>query len=385
MIVQVSQSTEMNLRVLSVGMGWYPFDQGNGLDRVFYELYAHQGAAPLRVAPIVVSDTRQRFDGVSIVDAGSSLPRRLAGVRRAFEAAKHDADIAAGHFALYSLPIVRRLGDLPFVVHFHGPWADESRLEGGGAGQVVAKRLIERYVYNRAGRLIVLSSAFRRILAEDYGIPEQRVTVIPGGVDLDRFAGAPSRDEARRILQWPTDRPIVLSVRRLVRRVGLERLIDAAVRIRDHVPDVLLLIAGRGPLASELQTRIDDLGLNDTVSLLGFVPEEALPTAYAAADLSAIPSVGLEGFGLIAAESLAAGTPPVVTPVGGLPEVVQDLSSSLVTESATPESISDRIIALLLGRTKAPTREQCQAFARERYDWNEIVRQTATVYEEVVR
>jgi glycosyltransferase involved in cell wall biosynthesis len=366
-------------------MGWYPYDQGNGLDRVFHSLVMHQNAARLRLMPVVVSDPGRPASDVAIIDRELSLSRRLVAIRRAFAAARRETDLVASHFALYGSAVAGRLDELPFVVHFHGPWAEESRLEGAGLAPVLVKKLVERFVYRRADRLIVLSSAFRNILVHDFRLPEDLVEIIPGGVDLDRFGSAPGRDEARRSLGWPTDRPIILSVRRLVRRVGLEQLVEAAARIRQDVPDVLILIAGRGPLAQSLQDRIDGLGLGDSVSLVGFIAEEDLPAAYAAADLTVVPSVGLEGFGLIAAESLAAGTPPVVTPVGGLPEVVSGLCTDLVCENASPEALADRLVAFLQGRISIPEVDLCREFARRHYDWNVIVRRTRAVYDEVVR
>ena len=74
------------------------------------------------------------------------------------------------------------------------------------------------------------------------------------------------------------------------------------------------------------------------VRMLGSSRDADLPLYYRAADLSVVPTVALEGFGLVAAESLAAGCPALVTPVGGLPSVVADLSPDLVLEDATPDS-----------------------------------------------
>lgn len=366
-------------------MGWYPHNQGNGLDRVFHALTEFERAAPLLIRPVVVSSVEQPASRVRIVDESLSLPRRLAGIREVFETEKSGIDLVASHFALYAYPILGRLGELPYVVHFHGPWAAESRLEGAGRISVAAKRWVEGRVYRRADRIIVLSTSFRRILETEYRIPPARIEVIPGGVDLVRFGAAPSRAEARSTLGWPGDRPIVLSVRRLVNRVGVDNLVSAVAQIRKEVPDVLVLIAGRGPLESVLQQQIEELGLSDHVSLVGFVPEEHLPMAYAAADLSVVPSVGLEGFGLIAAESLAAGTPAVVTPVGGLPEVVTGLSADLVCDGTSAASIADRIIALLRGHLPLPSGRDCREFARRNYDWEDVVRRTWSVYAGLIR
>jgi glycosyltransferase involved in cell wall biosynthesis len=200
-------------------------------------------------------------------------------------------------------------------------------------------------------------------------------------VDVSRFASAPARATCRRALQWPTDRPIVLCVRRLVRRVGIDALIDASVALRQRVPDALVLIAGTGPMRAELEARIVALGLSDTVRLLGFVPDDSLPLAYRAADLSVVPTAALEGFGLITVESLAAGTPCVVTPVGGLTDVVSPFAPQLVTESVSAEHIGDSLAAALLGTIPVPSAAMCTQYARARFDWPVVAARVRGVYE----
>jgi glycosyltransferase involved in cell wall biosynthesis len=230
----------------------------------------------------------------------------------------------------------------------------------------------------------VLSEAFKSLLVRTYGVCAGRVCVVPGGVDVDRFDSPLSPADAREQLGWPPDRPILLAVRRLVRRVGLGPLVDAMQRVRVRVPDALLLIAGKGPLADELRARIRHHDLDDHVRLLGFVPDETLPAAYRAADLSVVPTRSLEGFGLVAAESLAAGTPALVTPVGGLPEVVRDLSPDLVTESASTAALRRRLVAALDGSLSLPSAAECRDFAAARYDWPVVAQRVRAVYEEVL-
>ena len=118
---------------------------------------------------------------------------------------------------------------------------------------------------------------------------------------------------------------------------------------------------------------------------LGFVREEQLPLAYRAADLSVVPSVSLEGFGLIVPESLSAGTPVLVTPVGGLPETVAGLSDALVLRDASPAAIADGLSAALLGERAMPGPAQCEEFARRQYDWPVIAHQVAELLKGVAR
>jgi len=167
--------------------------------------------------------------------------------------------------------------------------------------------------------------------------------------------------------------------------MGLENLISAMATVRRAVPEALLLIAGRGPLAAELDARIEALDLHDHVRLLGFLPDDALPLAYRAADLTIVPTVALEGFGLITIESLAAGTPVLVTPVGGLPETVRTLSPSLILEGVDTDALTDGLVQALRGTLPLPDESTCQTYARTHYAWPVLARRIRAVYEEALR
>jgi glycosyltransferase involved in cell wall biosynthesis len=166
--------------------------------------------------------------------------------------------------------------------------------------------------------------------------------------------------------------------------MGLENLIEAVKTVKQRVPDILVLIAGKGWLSDELQQQIKTAGLEHHVRLLGFVPDADLPLAYRAADLTVVPTVSLEGFGLTTVESMAAGTPPIVTPVGGSPEVVGGLSPDLIVPDWTPEALSAAISAAFRGELKLPSSEQCKAFARANFDWSTAIRKVLAVYQEAI-
>jgi glycosyltransferase involved in cell wall biosynthesis len=293
-------------------------------------------------------------------------------------------DLIVSHFALYTIPVLQPLRQFPLVVHFHGPWAEESAVQENATARNAAKRWIENLVYRRAERAIVLSNAFAELLANAYRFPRERIDIIPGGVDLQRFQTALSCEAARERLNWPIDRPIIVAVRRLVPRMGLENLLTAMRDIRRHIPDIQLMIAGRGMLAPQLQAQIAAQNLEQNVRLLGFVRDEDLPLVYAAADLSVVPTVALEGFGLIAAESLAAGTPCLVSPIGGLPEVVAPLSERLVLPSAAPADIAEAVVSALRGDLILPDRTSCQAYAAAMFDWRVIASRVAGIYRRAV-
>ncbi len=378
------------VRTLQIGMEWFPEKPG-GLNRVYYELMRHLPDVNVEVHGLVAGTTRVGADSNGIIQAfaphSRQLGPRLLAVRRLGQPILHadPALVVVSHFALYTAPLLDAIADHPLVVHFQGPWGLEGLVERQAGVVVRTKTRIERRVYARADAFIVLSPPFADILVRHFGIPREKIHVIPGGVDVPRYAITDTRASCRERLGWPADRPIVLSVRRLMRRMGLDALIAATLEIRAQIPDILVLIAGTGPIEGELRQQIAALGLQDHVRLLGFVPDGDLPAAYRAASLTVVPTHALEGFGLIVAESLAAGTACLVTPVGGLPAAVEALSPALVLRGADAASIADGVIGALSGTRLMPDAEACREFARQHYDWPVIAARVRAVYEAVQR
>jgi glycosyltransferase involved in cell wall biosynthesis len=148
------------------------------------------------------------------------------------------------------------------------------------------------------------------------------------------------------------------------------------------VPDVLLCIGGTGPIGSALRCQVKQAGLENHIRFLGFVPEADLPLAYRAADFNLVTSVALEGFGLVAAEALAAGTPSLVTPVGGLAEVVAPLSDVLVFRSIAVSDIAEGIVAVVRGTVCVPSENACRIYAFDNFSVSKAVWRTAEVYRE---
>jgi glycogen(starch) synthase len=376
------------LRTLQIGEGWSE-ERITGLTRYFVELVRHLPATGTEANCLVVGsrDIREQTNGVTpFARRQDPLFKRLYGVRQAAQglAQQRKIDLVASHFALYTAPLGGEISKLPLVVHFHGPWAAESDVEGSTVRRSQLKFAIERHVYRGATRLIVLSRSFQAELVSRYGVDEELTRVIPGGIDTDRFDVSVTRSEARQRLGWPENRPILLTVRRQVRRMGLENLIDAMEQVRACCPDVLLLLGGTGSIAEELQQRIKERGLEQNVRRLGRVSELDLPLAYRAADLTVVPSLSLEGFGLVTLESLASGTPALVTPIGGLPEVIQPLAPQCLFAEASTTAMASLLREILLGSVQLPSEEDCRRYASENFAWPRIAEKVRTIYDEAV-
>lgn len=376
------------MKTLQIGMGWFP-EQSGGLNRYYYGCSRYLPKASIDFQGLltgseqIAASTQQSIQ--AFAPTKTSLLNRWWGARQSVkQLTLTEYDLAVAHFALYTFPVLDRLGDLPLVFHFHGPWALESNAERQKALKVRFKKTLEQIVYRRASNFIVLSQAFKDILHQQYGVPLNKIQIVPGGVDLEQFEICSSRTEARTKLNWEQERTILFCVRRLAKRMGLENLIEAIARVKIQYPNVLLYIAGKGDLAQTLQAQIAELDLTNHVHLLGYVPDEQLPLAYRAANFSVVPTISFEGFGLIIIESLATGTPVLGTPVGGIPEILQPFSPDLLFEDSSVDKLALGIIEVLSGKRQLPNSEACQTYARENYAWSVIAPQIKSVYQQAI-
>lgn len=370
--------------ILCVGNRWFPQAPG-GAERYVYELI-HQLAVEgdrveLCAVDLPASCSQSCLSLTNLALTQQSLPYRLWTSQRQFQQRSlRIPDAINLHFALYSFPLLNSLPqNVPITFTFHGPWAAESKREGQKGLGTMMKQWMEQQVYQRCDRFIVLSKAFGKILHQEYNIDWDKIHVVPGGVDTHRFQPNLSRREARAAMNWTQDRFILFTPRRLVHRMGLDKLLTALAQVQQNYPDVWLAIAGKGPLKAELEQQVVELGLKDQVHFLGFVPDEQLPIAYQAADLTIMPSQSLEGFGLVLIESLACGTPVLCTPVGGMPEVIGGFSPDLITKSSEVDSLAATLNAVVTGELKLPTREACFNHAQTHFNWSKIAQQVREV------
>ncbi|RMI32192.1 glycosyltransferase family 4 protein [Nocardia stercoris] len=348
------------------GSEWFSAVPG-GLNRYFTDLYlALAGCSGLEV-------TASAF-GEPAGAGGSWGPASGSTLRRVRTTLLDRRELTPGtvldrHFCLYGPIAAGARGKLPLVVHFHGPWAAESAQAGESSRAVRAKYLVERLRYARADRFVVLSTHFRDLLAGDYGIDPARITVIPPGVDLSEFpdSAPPPQDTPR----------TVLCVRRLERRMGIDVLLDAWPRVIAAHPGTRLTIVGTGTAEAELRTQAAAL---DSVEFTGRVDDATLTELYGRATLTVVPTRSLEGFGLVALASLAAGRAPVVTDCGGLPDSVRGLDTSLVVPAGDRDALAERLIAALDG--KVPSAERCREHAAS-FSWDAAARRHLELYREL--
>jgi glycosyltransferase involved in cell wall biosynthesis len=237
-------------------------------------------------------------------------------------------------------------------------------------------RAIEGAAVRRSHRVVVLSRFSAGQAVQIHRVSPARVEVIPGGVDLERFTVGPDRRAERAGLGLPEAGPLLFTVRRLVPRMGLEGLLHALVQL----PGVRLVIGGSGPLRAPLTNAVARLGLAERVRFAGFIPEDDLASYYRAADLVVLPSLALEGFGLITLEALACGTPVVATPEGGATDVLAAFEPSWLAPGSDPAALAKTVSAVLERLPATPDlAARCRAHA-SRFDWSSIADRYERLY-----
>ena len=209
--------------------------------------------------------------------------------------------------------------------------------------------------------------------ADGFELPSEKVHLVPNGVDPDLWAPP--------VIATPEREPLVLSWGRVQYEKGFQVLVQAIARLRKRVPDVRCVIAGRGSYLAELQTQVDIEGVNDLVTLAGFVPDDELRSMLHRAGCVVIPSL-YEPFGIVALEAMASGAPTVVARTGGLAEIVEGTDAGLVFEPGNPDQLAALIEETLTDAVAARSLQQHAAeLVAERYTWDAIAQGTLEVYD----
>jgi glycogen synthase len=295
---------------------------------------------------------------------------------------RFDFDLVHGHDWLVSVAgdhLAKRLrAPLVMTIHAteygrHQGWVDkhpQSHIHG-----------IETWMANRADQVIACSAYMRDHVSDIYGIEEERVAVIPNGIDpadLQPFDEIAMREFRSRFAR--PEEKLVLLVGRLVYEKGFQIALEALPRVIQELDDVRFLVAGSGTHEQELKAQAAELGLLERGTFLGWIGDDVLHTLYRIADLTVVPSI-YEPFGLVALEAMASGCPCLVADTGGLREVVPHEDVGLRFQSRDPESLADVAIRVLaddeLGR-----RLVAEAYEHVRsFDWADVAERTAELYE----
>ena len=241
---------------------------------------------------------------------------------------------------------------------FHGPWSME--FFWSLFGRIKRKKIFLRPFYfvsiyvlfpflfflefislRRAKKIFVASNYMRNILIRYFKLSSNRISVVGAGVNTRTFS-----NRCRRVSEIPK----LVTLRRLEHRMGLELLLDACYLLKKRGIEFELEIGGKGPLFDVLNSKIAKLGLARVVQLVGFVPDEDVPRFLSNADLFVLPSIALEGFGLVILESFACGTPVIAFERGGPQEVLEAVSEEFCVKEVSAQSLAEGIYRLIVDK-----------------------------------
>ena len=254
------------------------------------------------------------------------------------------------------------------------------------------QRLANRVALAMADCVVVNADTVRRGLTKA-GIQPKEVKLIPNGVDIGRFARAHASGPLRSELGWPGDAPIVAVVSRLAAGKGIEFFLEAAAAVSRTRPDARFLIVGdgttvvngtmvHGDYRKELERRAAELGLGHRVAFTGYRLD--VPELLAQVEVAVIPSLS-EALSNALLESMASGAPVVATSVGDAPLVVEDGVSGILVLPADSQALARNILRLLQNPgLAAQIGDNARRVVRERYSLDRMVRDTETLYEDLV-
>jgi glycogen(starch) synthase len=332
----------------------------------------HRVREPRRPAELTEFITWVEHMNTDMLAAGVELGDRL------------DFDIVHGHDWLVAVAgdhLAKRFrAPLAITIHAteygrHQGWVDkhpQSHIHG-----------VENWMANRAEQVITCSAYMRDQVSDIFGIEEERIAVIPNGIDpADLHSADESEVRALRKRFATPDEKLVLLVGRLVYEKGFQVALEAMPRVIEEVGNVRFLVAGAGTHEHELRAQARQLGLDPHGTFLGWIGDDVLHSLYRIADLTVVPSI-YEPFGLVALEAMACGCPCLVADTGGLREVVPHEAVGLRFRSRDPASLA-RVAARILTDDELGRRIVTEAHEHVLdFDWAEIAERTLEVYQEL--
>jgi glycosyltransferase involved in cell wall biosynthesis len=271
----------------------------------------------------------------------------------------------------YSKPLV--LTQHNTFIEYNNIWDTVEKLNDLAIGKQVLKE---------ADKIIVVSNATKNYVLS-LGANPEKIEVLHNGVDLDRFKpSSEAKDEMRKKLGIAKDACVVLTVRRLVYKNGIDTLIASAEIAVKKNPKLVFIVVGKGPDFNEVEEKIVQLGMQRNLRLTGFVSDRDLPFYYNVADLFALPSKSGEGLPLVALEAMATGLPVIATDVGGTSEVINEAYGKLVPPNS-PNSLAEAILEFSL-KDLSVIKKNLRIMMEQKYSWDKNVEKLAKIYEELI-
>ena len=297
------------------------------------------------------------------------------------EGVKFDVIHAHDWLVAYAAKTLKNSYNIPLVATIH---ATENGRNGGIHNET------QRYINDvewlltyEASEIICNSNFMKCELQRIFSLPFDKINIIPNGVNLTKFNGIQRDYDFRRKYAFDNEK-IIFFAGRLVPEKGVQVLIDALPKMLEYYRDCKLVIAGRGPMLEELQSKVNFMKLSEKVYFTGYLNEKQMIQMYKSADVAVFPST-YEPFGIVALEGMLSGTPVVVSDMGGLNEIVEHGVDGLKSYAGNANSLADSILSLLYNQKLClELVKNAKAKVKKHYSWQKIMEETFFVYEKAI-
>lgn len=336
---------------------------------------------------------------------GGGITTHVNELQRQFEAKGNRVTLISPRDLVAPLALaryVRKLASGYDIVHIHGDYD----VPGLMAGLLITKALGGGSVFTTHGTgsrywrpgkrwgalwkdsakrydiVISVSEYVRRRLVQVLGENPPKHRTIYNGVDTDFFS--PIRTTEAKQSIGVTGKYVVLYLGRLATSKGITYLIRAMPMLRKDIPNLLLLVCGKGELEGELRKEAETLGVEDAVDFRGFIPQDMMTKYYGASDVVVVPSI-IEAMGIVPIEAMSMKKPVVGARTGGIPELVREGVTGLLVPPRDPEAIANAVKRLHSDPgLAAELGENGREMVNNRFTWEKVAEETLDAYAEAL-
>ena len=281
----------------------------------------------------------------------------------------------------YSAKSLKNAFNIPIVATIH---ATESGRNSGIHDET------QRYINDtewmltyEATEVIVNSNYMKGHIQGLFGLPFDKIEVIPNGINLTNFNGVDRDYDFRRQFAMDNEK-IILYMGRLVYEKGIQHLISAMPKILNGYHDSKLIIAGKGGMMDELKVQANSMRLGNKVYFTGYLNSKQVQKMYKCADIAVFPST-YEPFGIVALEAMLAGVPTVVSDIGGLNEIVEHGVTGMKSYCGNSNSIADSVLSLLYNPQLCDNvSKNAKIKVKEQFNWAKIAQDTHFTYQRAI-
>ncbi|WP_223280124.1 glycosyltransferase family 4 protein [Nostoc sp. PA-18-2419] len=240
--------------------------------------------------------------------------------------------------------ILKLIAGIPYWVVAHGleVWDIENKMT--------------KLALQKADKVISVSNYTRQRLLQEIQIDGDKIVLLPNTFDANQFEIKPKPTHLLKRYNLKDEQPVILTVTRLGRMAkykGYDQIIHALIKVRSQIPNVHFLLVGKGDDLPRIQTLVNSLNLQDSITIAGFVPDEELCAHYNLCDVFAMPSKG-EGFGIVYLEALACGKPVLAGNQDGSIDPLAEGKLGCLVDPDNVEEIADNLIQILQGDCSNP-------------------------------